>query len=160
MKKTLFAFLFAFISLYTFAQNDLSCRTVNLSTPEDIVTAETCILQFANTILSSPVAKTDDRDIETLKGLAYIFSWMEKTEYSFVLNGEVSKLTKGGKNGLFEVYLAAMTKAAIENKAVSPEKAILILADFIKNPNMKVKQNGAVKAFLSDVEAGNLAKYI
>lgn len=91
----------------------------------------------------------------------FIMAWMEKTpDYTFSLNGKMAGFSTEADNvQLLGVYMACMSKAALEGKKDFYPQAIKLFVDFVSNPNNKVKQTAKLKKLIEDSKANQIEKY-
>ncbi len=152
MKKIIFFFalcLMVFSSSY--AQNFNEIAEYQFTTPESYKTEEPKVLLCANYLFNQP---SNVGELYRQVSLGYILKWMEGTpDYTFDLDSKALELTKGNQD-LFGLYLAAMTKAVLENKgeALSGDqvydKAVDILVDYCSDSNNKMKPSKKLKKII------------
>src|ERR1700712_223884 len=113
MKITIIAF-FVFCSLCANAQTLPNFDLIKLEKSSDYKAADPFVLQTATYLLSTPFKKESK---DRMSSLQFISKWMYGTpDHSFVFTDMVDKI--GKDNGdLFGIYMAAMAKYALENKA-------------------------------------------
>lgn len=93
--------------------------------------------------------------------MRFILVWMEKTaDYTFTLNNKILNLCKDDNLSLFNIYLACLTKGAIEDKKPNTVTAVKLFTAYLKKPENKVKQTMKIKKLIRDVEAGRLQNYL
>lgn len=137
---------------------------IKLESKEDFnTTANDAALQAANYLLSTPIEKNN---INRLKSMGYIIRWMTGTpEYSFTLDEQSTKFAKKNDD-LLSLYMAAMTKYVLENKADAKDQnkiklnAVKLIIIYVKDPANKVKLNGELKKAIEADEKGELANYL
>jgi hypothetical protein len=134
---------------------------VKLSEAADYKTADGTALQAATYVLSVPLSKDDS---DRLKSIQFIIKWMSGTpDYTFTLDGVIEKVTKGNDE-MLGVYMAAMTKYALEHpdQAKDPKvvklNAVMLLLDYCENPAYKVKSTESLKKLLDARNKGELEK--
>lgn len=154
MKKALFI-----VSLFTcsfcLAQSRPDYEKIKLEKKEDIRAADTFALVASGYLLSNPY---DKNSLQRLEALQFIIKWMEATpDYSFTLEAVATKIMKGNDD-LLGLYLAAMTKYCLENKAASRDEklvrlnAITMLLNYCENENNNMKMTKQLKK-LSEAKA-------
>jgi len=154
MKPFIITMLLAISSLIAVSQ-DIKCVDIPLNTTEELTQAEPCILSYAEKILATTMAQND-----ITNEVGVLFLWMAKTDkYTFTFTSTISKLYKGGNDNLMSIYLAALTKSAIEGNTNYAEKGIVYFYDYIKNPENGVVLTSKVKKFIESVEAKDFEKY-
>lgn len=126
-------------------------------------TANDAALQAANYLLTTPLEKNN---INRLKSIQFVIRWMTGTpEYSFTLDEQATKFAKKNDD-LLSLYMAAMTKYVLENKADAKDQnkiklnAVKLIIIYVKDPNNKVKLNGELKKAIEADEKGELASYL
>lgn len=164
MKKLLFALLFALVANISLAQNLPDYDAIKLENKEDYDSAaEAAALQAADFLFSTPMEKNS---LDRLQSLAYIIKWMSGTPaYTFSLDAQAIKFAKKD-NDLLGMYMAAMTKFVLENKADSKDQnkiklhAVKMIISYVKDEKNKVKINGELKKAIEADEKGELAAYL
>lgn len=164
MKRLFFVLVLVFVSAFSFAQNLPNYDAIKLEVKEDYNTAaETAALKAASFLLSTPNEKNS---LDRLKSLQYLIKWMSGTpDYSFSLGDPVTKFAKKNED-LLGLYMAAMTKFVLENKADAKDEkkiklnAVKMLIDYAKDENNKIKINGELKKAVEADNKGQLAEYL
>jgi len=154
MKKLAFVLL-TFCTSYSFSQTPTNFDQIKLDQASDCKTAEPYALEASNYQLSTPFEKDD---IQRLRSLSFIIKWMGATpDYQFSLDEVASKLLKGSDD-LLGLYMAAMTKYVLENKASAADQkaiklnGITMLLTYAENPANKLKMTKNLKK-LSEAKA-------
>lgn len=163
MKNLLFLFFFLLGAQSLWAQLP-DFNSIPLDKKEDYNgAADEAALKAARYLLSSPM---DKEDIDRLRSTAYVIRWMTGTpNYTFSLGGQVMRFTKKNDD-LLSVYMAALTRAALENKdeAKDEEKlnlrAIKLLLDYAKVKENKVKINAELRKAIEAYDKGELEAYL
>lgn len=144
MPKKIFFILFLFISTIANAQLVYPYGDIKLEKPGDYVATEPMALSAATFLLTSPFVEADEKRLNALK---FLSTWMAGTKaYSFYMQGVVLELRD--EINLVQLYIAAMAKYSLENKAdaVNPMKVdmnaakmVIAYCDDPKN-NFKLKK--------------------
>ena len=144
MPKKIFFILFLFISTIANAQLVYPYGDIKLEKPGDYVATEPMALSAATFLLTSPFVEADEKRLNALK---FLSTWMAGTKaYSFYMQGVVLDLRD--EINLVQLYIAAMAKYSLENKAdaVNPMKVdmnaakmVIAYCDDPKN-NFKLKK--------------------
>jgi len=164
MKKIAFGLLFGLVSSVTFAQTIPDFDAIKLNKKEDFnATADDAALQASNFLLSTPLEKDN---LDRLKSLQYIIKWMSGTpDYMFELDEQATKFAKKNED-LLGLYMAAMTKYVLENKADSKDQskiklnAVKSVVVYAKDEKNKVKINGELKKAIEADANGQLSAYL
>lgn len=158
MKKTMII-LFAFWSSYLNAQTLLSVDHIKLEKAPDYKAAEPFVLQTATYLLSSPFLK-DNTD--RMNSLRFIGKWMHGTpDYSFAFSDIATKIGKDN-NDMLGLYMAAMTKYTLENKASSKDakvvklNALILLLNYCENKSNNIRMTKQLKKLSEAREKGQL----
>jgi hypothetical protein len=159
--KYIFLFLFASLTLSLHAQTDF--KNIKLDTEIDLRAANPSALIAADYILTTPIDATNDKRMEASR---FLIKWMTGTpEYSFPLNPSAVKLVDKNTE-LLGVYMAAMTKYALEHTAVPLDdkamelNAVKTTLDYATNSKNNVKMTGELKKFVNADKKGELAAYV
>ena len=130
---------------------------IKMEQPADFKNAVPFVLQTATYLLSAPI---DKENKDRLKSLQFISKWMTgTTDYSFRLDEEVRKITKGD-NDLLGIYMAAMTKFSLENKEASKDpkqvklNSLILLLNYCEKKENNIRMNKSLKK-LSDARKNN-----
>jgi hypothetical protein len=170
MKKTKYMktlILLLFLELFcklSFAQNLPDYSSIKLDAKEDYnSTADDAALQAANYILSSPI---DNKNNGRLKSIAYVIKWMQGTpEYNFTLDEQSTKFAKKNDD-LLGLYMAAMVKYVLENKADSKDQnkiklnSVKLIVAYSRASRNNVKINKELKNLIEADDKGQLAEYL
>ena len=151
MKKNIL-FIVLLISVSTLiGQNFKQIANYEFKTPESYKTEESKVLMCANYLFDNPA---DKYEINRLTSIQYIIKWMTGTpEYTFELGDKATELTKGNSD-LLGLYMAAMTKAVIENKGEKLSNDEIynqseeILINYCANSDNKMKPSKKIKKIL------------
>jgi hypothetical protein len=164
MKQLFFGLLFCLTSAFSFAQSLPDFDAIKLENKEDYdSTADNAALQASNYLFSTPLEKNS---LDRLKSLQYIIKWMSGTPgYSFTLDAQATKFAKKNDD-LLGLYMAAMTKYVLENKADAKDQnkiklnAVKMIIAYAKDEKNKVKINAELKKAIEADEKGQLAEYL
>lgn len=158
--KKLFIIIFAFCPGSTFSQDLPDFDQVKLEEPADYAAADTYALQASTHLLSSPYSEDQLR----LKSLRLVIKWMSGTpDYQFAIDEGVTKICKGNDN-LLGLYMAAMTKYSLENKASSGDAKLVklnvvrMLLAYCENPGNSMKMSKELKRLSEANKKGELEK--
>jgi hypothetical protein len=164
MKKITFVFLLLLFGQLSFGQSLPDFSSLKLEKREDFnAAANEAALQAANYILSSPV---DNKNNDRLLSVVYVIKWMEGTpEYSFTFGGSELKFIKKNDD-LLPLYMAAMVKYVLENKADSKDQSKIklnaskMVIIYSKDPKNNVKITKELKKMMEADDKGTLAEYL
>jgi hypothetical protein len=164
MKRLLFGLLFGLVANISFAQNLPDFDAIKLEKKEDYDSvADGAALQAADYLFSTPMEKNS---LDRLVSLRYIIKWMSGTPaYNFTLDAQATKFAKKNDD-LLGMYMAAMTKFVLENKADSKDQnkiklsAVKMIINYAKDEKNKIKINGELKKAIEANEKGELAAYL
>jgi uncharacterized protein YqkB len=163
--KTLFlGLLLGVLSPVAFAQSLPDFDAIKLEKKEDFnPAADNAALQAANYLLSTPL---DKNSVDRLRAVQYVLKWMSGTpDYTFDIDERAAKFTKKDSD-LLGLYLAAMTKFVLEDKASAKDQnkiklnALKSVAAYAKDKANKVKLNSELKKIIAADEQGQLAEYL
>jgi hypothetical protein len=150
MKKTIMVLLFSgtyFLNAQTVPNFDL----IKLEKAPDYKAAEPFVLQTANYLLSTPFKK-DNTD--RLNSLRFISKWMYgTTDYSFVFTDVAAKIGKDN-NDILALYMAALAKYTLENKAASKDSkvaklnALILLLNYCENKDNNIRMSKTIKKII------------
>jgi hypothetical protein len=146
-----------------FSQTAPVVDNVKLDAASDYKTAEPVAIQAADYLFATPAEKNN---IDRLKCISFIIKWMSGTpDYTFTLGSESVKMSKGNDDVL-SLYMAALTKYALEHKAdAGNEKllnlnAITMVLTYCENADNKIKMNKELKKLSEAKAKGELEKAI
>lgn len=158
MKSILF-FVLLCCSVHLSAQDLPNYEQIRLEQGPDYKPAEPAVLQAANYILSTPMAKDD---LDRAKSTQFLLRWMTGTpDYTFSLGGSISKAVSN-QTDLLGVYMAAMAKYALENKDMAKDEkkvnleATKIMLVYCEDSKNNVKLNKTLKKMIEANKEGNL----
>jgi len=160
MKRLLLICLLIFAG-GAFAQTLPAFSQVKLEKIKDYKAAEPVVVQTADYVLATSI----DQNIEAKKAAAqFLMKWMDGTaDYTFTLDENSTKSFLQNAE-LVEVYLAAMSKFAIENKPKLSKSitihAIKDLLAYINNPANKVIQTDDLKALAEANDRNELESFL
>jgi hypothetical protein len=140
------------------AQNT-PCDKVVIKTEQDAPKANSCALQAANYLLSQSL-KSADKLIPVYRLL--VSDWMAMTpDYTFNFSDKVTSLFDSPDGeALLGIYLAALAKAALENKTPCEKEGLILFANYLADAKNQVSLTGGLKKLVDDVRAGNTEPYI
>jgi hypothetical protein len=150
-------------TIFSFSQDFSFVSDMPLKTEFEYKEAETEAKKCAEYILDTPFHREPDNFD---KASSFLLRWMGGTpDYSFNIDGQATRLI-GGNEILLSVYLAGMTKFAIENtgKAGDHETmkkfAVKSLLKYCENPANKIKPKGEIKKLIKAYRKGKLDEYL
>jgi hypothetical protein len=156
--KNFFAALLIFCSVYTTAQTVPDFDQIKLEKAPDYKAAEPFVLQTANYLLSTPVTKENKDRFNSLK---FISNWMRGTpDHSYVFSDIPARL--GSDNDILGLFMAAMAKYSLDNKAISKDtklvklNALKIVLDYCGVKENKVRMTKQLKKLAEAREKGQL----
>lgn len=159
MKYIAFVFC-AFCSPLCLGQGLPVFDNIKLEQKADYKLAEPYALEASNYLLSTPFEKDDP---DRLKSLQFIIKWMSGTpDYMFTLDDVAGKILKGNDEELLGLYMAAMTKYTLENKADAKDagkvklNAITILLNYCEDPGNHIKMPKSLKKLSEAKSKGQL----
>jgi hypothetical protein len=157
--KKIIVFLFAFSSFFVKAQTVPNFDQIKLEKATDYKPAEPFVLQTANYLLTSPVTKENAAD--RLNSLRFISKWMNGTpDHSYVFSDVADKI--GHDNDILGLFMAAMAKYSLDNKAVAKDgklvklNALKIVLDYCEVKENKVRMTKQLKKLSEAREKGQL----
>lgn len=158
MKKLIVIFL-VFLTTHSFGQTIPDFDQIKLEKATDYKAADPFALQTSNYLLSTPVKKND---INRQKSLQFIIKWMSGTpDYSFNITDAIDLIGKGNTD-LLGIYMAAITKYSLENKAAAKDpklvklNAMTMLLNYCENKNNNLKLTKPLKKLAEAKEKGEL----
>ena len=158
MKNTIICWLL-FCSNHLTAQTLPHFDLIKLEKISDYKKAEPFVLQTATFLLSTPI-KSESKD--RYNSLRFISQWMNGTpDYSFVLVDIIEKIGKDN-NDILGVYISAMTKYTLENKAFAKDAAVVklnaitTLLKYCENKDNNLKMSKQLKKLAEAKEKGQL----
>ncbi|MEP7143852.1 MAG: hypothetical protein ABI707_13315 [Ferruginibacter sp.] len=156
--KKIIIILFAFWSSYINAQTLPNFDLIKLEKTSDYKAADPFVLQTATYLLSIPFKK-DSKD--RLNSLQFISKWMYgTTDYSFIFTDVPGKV--GKDNDILGLFMAAMAKYTLENKASSKDaklvklNALILLLNYCENKDNNMKMTKQLKKLSEAKEKGQL----
>lgn len=163
MKKPIFVLLFFFLGSSVFAQLP-DFDSIILEKKEDYTAnADDAALQAARYLLTHPIEKDN---LDRLKCMAYVIKWMSGTpHYTFSLDEQATRFAKKNDD-LLVLYMAAMARFALENKADAKDEekvklnAVQSIVEYARNKDNKVKLNSELKKAIEAYDKGELADYL
>jgi hypothetical protein len=144
MNKFLLLFVLVMISNISWCQNHYPYQDIKLEKPADYKGTEPLALSAATFLLGTPFNETD---AERIAALQFIVKWMTGTkDHNFYMQGKVAGISSD--NNLLSLFIAAMVKYSLENKAeainamtveLNASRLVLAYCDDPKN-NFKLKK--------------------
>ena len=144
MNKFLLFFVLVMTSNISWCQNHYPYQDIKLEKAADYKGTEPLALSAATFLLTTPF---DEIDADRVAALQFIVKWMTGTkDHNFYMQGKVAEL--GADNNLLSLFIAAMVKYSLENKAeplnalaieLNACKLVLAYCDNPKN-NFKLKK--------------------
>ncbi len=157
--KKIITVIFVFCSAYLHAQTLPNFDLIKLEKAADYKAADPFALQTANYLLSIPFKK-DNTD--RLNCLRFISKWMSgTTDYSFAFRDITDKIGKDN-NDLLGLYMAALAKYTLENKAAAKDakaaklNAMILLLNYCGNKDNNIKMSKQLKKLSAAKEKGEL----
>ena len=164
MKKIIFTFFAIAICCLSFSQGLPNFDTIKLEGKADYKAAEPYALQASTFLLSTPPKKDD---FDRSKSFQFVIKWMSGTpDYSFAIDDVASKIMKGNDEELLGLYMAAMTKYALENKDSAGDQklvklnAVTTLLNYCEDPANGIKMSKGLKKLSEAKAAGKLEQSI
>jgi hypothetical protein len=158
MNRLILALVFCWAAAVN-AQTLPNFDLIKLEKASDYKAADPFVLQTANFLLSSPFTKDN---AERTNSLRFISKWMHGTpDYSFVLNDMADKIGKDN-NDLLGLYVAALAKFTLENKAVAKDPKLLklnsvnLLLNYCENHDNNIKMSKQLKRLSEARQKGQL----
>ena len=157
--KKIITIIFVFCSAYLCAQTLPNFDLIKLEKTADYKESDPFALQTANYLLSIPFKK-DNAD--RLNCLRFISKWMNgTTDYSFVFRDMADKIGKDN-NDLLGLYMAALAKYTLENKAAAKDakaaklNAMILLLNYCDNKDNNMRMSKQLKKLSAAKEKGEL----
>ena len=157
--KLLCMIFFGLCCLYSNAQTVPNFDLIKLEKPADYKAAEPFVLQTSTYLLSSPF-KSENKD--RINSLQFISKWITgTTDHSFIFTGVPEKVGKGN-NDLLGLYMAAMAKYTLENKAAAKDakvvelNAFTMLLNYCENKDNNLKMSKQLKKLSEAKQNGQL----
>jgi hypothetical protein len=164
MKRLFLGLLLGFLFNCSFAQSLPALEGIRLEKKEDFnSTADNAALQASDFLLSTPL---DKNNVDRLKSLQYVIKWMSGTpHYTFSLDEQATKFAKKNDD-LLGLYMAAMTKYVLENKADARDQnkiklnAVKLIVAYARDERNKVKIGSELKKVMEADDKGQLSEYL
>lgn len=164
MKQLLFSIIAFMVLGTTNAQTIPNYSDITLETEKDYnESADNAALQAANYLFSTPL---DEKNLDRIQSAQYLVRWMLGTPaYQFELDAAAIKFTKDNAD-LLTMYMAAMSKFVLENKADANDKnkiklaSLKMIADNARDPKNKVKMNKQLRKLIDAEKKGKLTEYL
>jgi hypothetical protein len=157
VKKSILFIICSLIAFHHQAQVSATCDSVYKQPERVIKSNEPCLMTAINYVLEHPLTDNSKAYTDCMR---FVLTWMEKTpDFTFDLNGNVLALCKNDNLPLFNVYLASLSKPAVETKKLDIPAALHLFIAYMEKPENKVKQTSKVKKMIADVKANELDKY-
>jgi len=163
MKKRVFLFIILLIaSVRIYSQSPSQYDNVLLTNASEFRKAEPQVMLAADYVYNSPIDKDDAHRTNAIR---FIMKWMQGTpDYSFPIDETLTKITKND-NELFGVYMACITKYALQKgKGTDREdikyNSFLLLANYCENPANNYRVRGEVKKMIDAKNQNKLKEYL
>jgi len=163
LKTVILSVLLLTASAALYAQELPDYGSIRLEKQADYPLAENTALQASNYLLTTPIAKDN---LYRLKTMQFLIKWMEGTpDYTFSLDGPITRISENSAD-IIAVYMAAMVKFCLENKAQSKDmkaiklSAVKSLIAYCSDASNGVKVKGELKRLKEADERGVLQKYV
>lgn len=134
---------------------------IPLTRASEYKNAEPSVLRAAVYVLSMPFSKDDQSRIRCVK---FILKWMTGTpDYSFTFGDSKTKYFKN-QSDLMGLYMAAMSKYALENPALSKDQntvgvnAMVAVLTYSNNPTNNINMTQPMKKLWEANEEGKLSE--
>ena len=161
--KHLIVLILIVCNIHSGAQSLPRFDLIKLEKPADYKAADPFILQTANYLLSVPYMK-DNKD--RVSALQFMNKWMNGTnDYSFAF-GEPERKLFSDNNELFGVYMAALAKYTLENKAaakdskVAKTNALSTMLDYCSVKSNNVRSSKQLKKLMQAKAKGQLDQFL
>lgn len=162
MKKILLiCFLIAATAGTLFAQSLPQFGQFKLEKGNDFKLADSAVLQSANYLLATPI---DENKESRVAAAQFLMKWMDGTpDYTFTLDENSTKYFLQNTD-LMIVYMASLTKYAMQNKPRTSKtitiNAIKMLLAYINNPANNVKKDSGLKQLSAANDKGELESFL
>lgn len=161
MKRILLICMLVVAGGNLFAQTLPQFNQIKLENKKDFKLAEPQVVQTALFILATPINK--DKELRTAAA-QFLMKWMDGTpDFTFTLD-ENSTRTFLQNNDLMMVYVASMSKYAIQNKPRNSRDitihAIKNLLAYINDPANNVKKTDELKELSQANDRGDLESFL
>ena len=146
------------MTIHMQAQYNIVCDSTRLTTKNIVKSDDPCLSAAINYVLDHPMNGNS-----SLHGkyMNFILNWMDKTpDFTFTLQDNVLALCKDDNLLLFNIYLAALAKAAVEIKKDYVPAALKLMVAYMENPQNKVKQTSKVRKMIAAVKENRFEKYL
>jgi len=163
MKKILFICLLSIgVTARLSAQNLPHFEQVKLQKRKDFKLADSVVLQTSNYLLSIPI---NQDSIQRLRSAHFLMKWMDGTDdYTFTLDENSTQYFISDIN-LMAVYVAALSKTALQHKPGYDSKkitlsAIKLLLDYASNSNNNVHHTSGLDELYDADRKGHLESFL
>ena len=153
----------SFLALSCFAAPAFSQEAPTAQTAEDYRKMEPKILEDANYILSTP---KDDSNTKRSECFQEILLWMSNTaDFTFEIDEPITRAAEKD-NTLLGVYLAAISKYALEHRDEAKDgkglrlSAYTLFLEYCANDSNGVKKNKELKKMQEAKKEGKLKEYL
>jgi hypothetical protein len=153
--------------IFSFCVSCLSAQTlpdfdqIKMEKTSDYKPAEPFVLQTSNYLLSIPFKKENK---DRLNALRFISKWMNGTpDFSFSFTDMAEKIGKENYD-LIGLYMAAMAKYTLENKAAAKDtkqvklNAMILLINYCENKDNDIRMSKQLKKLSEARSKGELEK--
>jgi hypothetical protein len=153
--KFLWLTLTIFCFQLTYSQDLPNFEAITLDKASDYKPAESSVLTAANYVFSVSV---NDDNASRRNALAFIIRWMSGTpDYNFELDETAAKVCKGS-DAMMGLYVAAMTKYALEHPANAKDSQLVkdntidMLIQYCQKPENNLKMTKGLKKYKEERE--------
>ena len=156
-------FFFTSVAIKAYSQDPAEWRALEFNSIDDYRNNESNVLECARYVLDVPA---DINNPLRLSAMGVISKWMSGTpDYAFSLDETIMTLTK--KNDvILSIYMAAMTKFALENKDKASNAGLIklnafqILLEYCEQPNNDVSLTKEISKAIKAKNSGKLKEYL
>jgi hypothetical protein len=159
--KYLAALLLVSAVFTSYSQQLPDFTKIPLTRASEYKAAEPSVLRASVYVLSMPFSKDDQSRIHCVK---FILKWMTGTpDYSFTFGESKTKYFKN-QSDLMGLYIAAMSKYALENPATSKDQnavgvnAMVAVLTYSNNPTNNINMTQPMKRLWEANEEGKLSE--
>lgn len=153
--------IFTFCCSHLYAQTLPDFDQIKMEKTSDYKTAEPFVLQTSNYLLSIPFKKENK---DRLNCLRFISKWMNGTpDYAFSFTDMAEKIGKENYD-LIGLYMAALAKYTLENKASAKDtkqvklNAMILLLNYCENKDNDIRMSKQLKKLSEARSKGELEK--
>lgn len=164
MKRLIISLVSVFFISAAYCQTLPDFSSIKLESKQDYDSnANNAAWRASNYLLTKPIEKDN---ITRLLCTQYLLKWMTGTpDYNFSLEEKAIKFAKKD-NDLLGLYMAAMCKYSLENKAAASDtkqveiNALKTVIQYAKDPNNNVKMNKELMKLIDAGDKDQLSEYL